>query len=602
MTISFARNVLTALVCLSCFVQTARASFIYNVVQLGPNVVTNGSGTIDTASLSFVGGNETDGSFAIPSEAWLVGGPIGYVADGVYRGISGPSAFGTGGTVAPPNSATSGGGDLFGTSGGTTLFLPPGYQSEAPLSNTDTYNNTTISLLGFTPGTYVYTWGSGPTADSLTINIGTVPEPASLAMLGVPAAIALLRRRRGGMAILQPKRKTSYDPVFVSGQCLMALCGLFVTASSCFSAPPTLINLATVPHPILQNLVVDPSGNIYGTANGQIFELPGPSHQNVSTVADLGGEGLIDDSAGNLYGTMATGGSSNQGYVFELSGPNHQTHTTLISFSSSDAYGYGPTLPLVIDPAGNLYGVTESGQASYFKLSAPNFQTISHDVGGSTGLGVDQNGNLFSASGPGTYNDGAIVEVSNYNALPSVVHSFNGSTEGYGCYYGLTLDSSGNIYGTLEFGGPGGGGGVFELSGQNHQTFTLLAAFSSTTPYDPQGDLILDADGNLWGTTRGGGLYGYGTIYELSGPIHQTLTTVFSYNGATDLSHPYGGLSADASGNLYSVAQGLDLTTGDQIGDIFELTNTGFAVVPEPASLAMLGVPAAIALLRRRRV
>jgi len=59
------------------------------------------------------------------------------------------------------------------------------------------YFDVTLAGLGATPGTYVYTWGSGRTADSFTINIGVVPEPVSLAMLGVPAAIALLRRRRG---------------------------------------------------------------------------------------------------------------------------------------------------------------------------------------------------------------------------------------------------------------------------------------------------------------------------------------------------------------------------------------------------------------------
>jgi hypothetical protein len=62
------------------------------------------------------------------------------------------------------------------------------------------YSGVSLANLGLTPGTYVYSWGAGPTADSLTINVGTVPEPASLAMLGVSAAIALLRRRRGIVA------------------------------------------------------------------------------------------------------------------------------------------------------------------------------------------------------------------------------------------------------------------------------------------------------------------------------------------------------------------------------------------------------------------
>jgi hypothetical protein len=175
---------------------TARASFVYNVLQVGSNVVTTGIGTIDTAALTSLGSGETTCGYVIPSEGVLVGGPIAFLSDQAYSGISGPSAFGTGGAALPLEVATSGGGDLFGTSGGNHLYTPPGYQSEAPLSNTDTYNNTTISLLGFTPGTYVYTWGSGPTADLLTINIGVVPEPASAALIAAPVAIAALRRRR----------------------------------------------------------------------------------------------------------------------------------------------------------------------------------------------------------------------------------------------------------------------------------------------------------------------------------------------------------------------------------------------------------------------
>ena len=76
-------------------------------------------------------------------------------------------------------------------------MVPFGYVSGSALSDTDTYFGYTFAEAGLTPGTYNYTWGSGPTADSLTINIGTpVPEPAAAATLAVPATLALLRRRR----------------------------------------------------------------------------------------------------------------------------------------------------------------------------------------------------------------------------------------------------------------------------------------------------------------------------------------------------------------------------------------------------------------------
>jgi hypothetical protein len=75
------------------------------------------------------------------------------------------------------------------------LVVPEGYVSGSQLSDTDTYFDETIAQLGLAPGIYNYTWGSGATADSLTINIGVVPEPASVAVVAIPA-LALLRRRR----------------------------------------------------------------------------------------------------------------------------------------------------------------------------------------------------------------------------------------------------------------------------------------------------------------------------------------------------------------------------------------------------------------------
>jgi hypothetical protein len=73
------------------------------------------------------------------------------------------------------------------------LIVPIGYVSGSALSDTSTYDNATFNSLGVTPGTYVWTWGSGANADSFTLNIGAavVPEPSSLLLLGAAFAVLL---------------------------------------------------------------------------------------------------------------------------------------------------------------------------------------------------------------------------------------------------------------------------------------------------------------------------------------------------------------------------------------------------------------------------
>jgi hypothetical protein len=79
---------------------------------------------------------------------------------------------------------------------GSVLFVPNGYVSDSPLSDTSTYDSQTFATLGATPGTYVWTWGSGVADDTFTLQIGpavpAIPEPSSLLLLGVGLAAALL--------------------------------------------------------------------------------------------------------------------------------------------------------------------------------------------------------------------------------------------------------------------------------------------------------------------------------------------------------------------------------------------------------------------------
>lgn len=166
----------------------AQAAVTITIAPSGANVVATGSGTLDLTGLSF--------EFDTPRRS-RVEGAFGNVITGipelivisVYSGITGPSSFGDGARI----NANSGSGDMFGVSA-DSIITPFGYVSKAPLSGTSTWDNTTISGLGLTPGTYVYNWGTGPTADSLTVQI--VPEPShALLALGGLGALALRRRR-----------------------------------------------------------------------------------------------------------------------------------------------------------------------------------------------------------------------------------------------------------------------------------------------------------------------------------------------------------------------------------------------------------------------
>lgn len=169
------------------------------VQQDGANVLVSGSGTIDTAALTLLGYVTREDEVA--GEDGLVGFGSSDL-EAAYLGITGPTSFGSG----SDESASSSTGDTFGIEGSVGyILLPVGYISGSELSGTLTFDDTTIAALGLTDGTYTYTWGSGASADSLTVDIGgsvvtppaAAPEPSSLALLGsgVLGLAGVLRRR-----------------------------------------------------------------------------------------------------------------------------------------------------------------------------------------------------------------------------------------------------------------------------------------------------------------------------------------------------------------------------------------------------------------------
>jgi len=265
--------------------------------------------------------------------------------------------------------------------------------------------------------------------------------------------------------------------------------------------------------------------------------------------------GLIFDTAGNLYGTTTSGGTYNYGTVFELSPTvgGGWSETVLHNFNENGSDGWGPQSGLIFDAAGNLYGTTTSGgtynHGTVFELSPmPGggwTETVLYSFGNSTdgaypyyaGVIFDAAGNLYGTTySGGTYNcpgDGGCGTV--FKLTPTVgggwtetvLYNFGNGTDGYAPYAGLILDAAGNLFGTTTYGGTNrcaeaqyqGCGTVFELSptAGGGWTETVLHNFDGTDGAIPIASLIFDTAGNLYGTTEGGGSYtNDGTVFQLS--------------------------------------------------------------------------------------
>jgi len=186
----------------------AQAGYILTVAEGGSNVVATGAGSLDIDALTSVGILGAGADDINPSAGLIeVGSSLS--AGSAYSGITGPVSFGPGGLTA----ADSDSGPVVSVSGGDTfpepiLAVPEGYVSDTSLSaSTATWDNATFTSLGITPGTYVWNWGSGATADSFTLDIvapASVPEPASLTLLGAGVIGLILHvvfRRRPGSAV-----------------------------------------------------------------------------------------------------------------------------------------------------------------------------------------------------------------------------------------------------------------------------------------------------------------------------------------------------------------------------------------------------------------
>jgi len=175
----------------------AQAAYIVTLAQVGSDVVATGSGTIDLTGVVVGPLNGSLLAFINPSVGDIFAGPAIFTPVDYYGFVTGPTSFGSGSGAV----ASSGSGDLVGIGEGEDVYVPAGYSSGASLSDSATWDNTTFSMLGVTPGTYVWSWGSGANADSFTLETVSVPAPVIgeglsvvLAVCGVLFGAKLLER------------------------------------------------------------------------------------------------------------------------------------------------------------------------------------------------------------------------------------------------------------------------------------------------------------------------------------------------------------------------------------------------------------------------
>jgi uncharacterized repeat protein (TIGR03803 family) len=340
-------------------------------------------------------------------------------------------------------------------------------------------------------------------------------------------------------------------------------------------------------------LIMDSAGNLYGTTPyggvpscfsdrippgcGTVFKLDPSGNQTVLysfTLTNGDGAnpaaGLIMDSAGNLYGTTQHGGITSGncpnfgtnttappavgcGTVFKLDPSGHET--VLYSFTLTNGDGAQPVAGLIMDSAGNLYGTTRYGGVTsssclvfvtgppippgcgtVFKLDPSGHETLLHTFTGTNGDGaqpvagliMDSAGNLYgttayggitsssSCSGPSPAGCGTLFKL-DPSGQETLLHSFT-ATNGNGAIPegGVIMDSAGNLYGTVGTGSSAGA--VFRLEPSGNET--VLHGFTGSPDGEaPEAGVIMDSAGNLYGTTYGGGSAGDGTVFRLEPPV-----------------------------------------------------------------------------------
>ncbi len=286
--------------------------------------------------------------------------------------------------------------------------------------------------------------------------------------------------------------------------------------------------------------------------------------------------GVIRDAAGNLYGTTFAGGTADRGVVFKIDAWGHRT--VLHNFLGG-ADGANPVAGVAFGPDG-LYGTTSTGgiqnAGTVYKINAAGEETVLHaflagDDGSEpvAGVTLDAAGNVYGTTFFGGPAFAGVVYKIDPSGQETLLHTFAGGAGGNNPIGGVILDADGNLYGTLNGGGKGNSGVVYKIDGSGQET--VLHTFSGGADGGgPGGNLIRDAAGNIYGTTSFGGAFDFGTVYKL-GPSGKE-TVLYSFSGGTDGSSPSAGVIGDGAGGLYGTAE---YGGANYSGTVFKIETSG---------------------------
>lgn len=280
-----------------------------------------------------------------------------------------------------------------------------------------------------------------------------------------------------------------------------------------------------------------------------------------------------------------------------------QKVVTLRSFSSFNSNGDNldggsPEAPMVLGPDGDLYGTTSAGgqfgDGTIFKISPAGkgtilhyFQDTDHSFYQYSGLTLGPDGNFYGTTLYGGANgNGSIYQITpagTYTTIYSFTQTSNGTnSDGTGPWAGLLYDSAtGLFYGTTGGGGQYGYGTVYSVSTGGAEN-TLYSFQNADTQNSPEGDgntpqavLAIGPDGALYGTTLGGGGFDDGTAFRVTTGGSFSTIHVFADTDNNDASEP-NGLTLGPDGNLYGTAQ-----SGGQFnwGCVFRMSSAGAVVL-----------------------
>jgi uncharacterized repeat protein (TIGR03803 family) len=341
--------------------------------------------------------------------------------------------------------------------------------------------------------------------------------------------------------------------------------------------------------------VVDRDGNIFGTASaggasddGTVWEFNSSGAISALHSFDYsdgaypyGGLALQNAAVnGNMWGTTSAGGSGSWGTVFEINSSG--TFSTLYNFGS---HGGDPEyiLSSAIVHGGNVYGTSNrggtDGRGTIWEVSSSGTETILHSFHGDDGgapyfsnLLRDKAGDLFGVTYNGGADDYGVLFELTSGGVFSVLHSFNGSSDGGGPF-GNVLEYKGSLYGTADGGGSNNYGTMWQynISGG---TFTVLHNFDYSDGAHPLGGVSCQEGkttvcaGNLFGTTFYGGANGYGVVFEIDSSGAYTDLHDFDYS---DGAGPYARPFVDTAGNVYGTT---DYGGSSDEGTLWEITGS----------------------------